>query len=164
MFERKTAEPSGEMGLCPNCDAQIPLDAARCRKCSAEFGGTNLWKVKPLPPHTLATDIQEQLALAARYRDKRNYLMLWPILAGAAVGIVAAIAIGGNGKSIFMSIVFACSMAGYWIGLREKPARCPKCSFLWLYREDRHDMVPPDYPETELTDWKACPGCGLPMK
>ena len=38
----------GQMGRCPNCETIIPLNARECRKCTAQFGGTNLWAVKPL--------------------------------------------------------------------------------------------------------------------
>ena len=44
----KTADGKDIMGTCPNCDAVLPLSAKQCKKCSAEFGGRNVWAIKPL--------------------------------------------------------------------------------------------------------------------
>ena len=41
---------TGPSGLCPNCDAQIPLNAAECVRCKAQFGPGSVWQVKPLKP------------------------------------------------------------------------------------------------------------------
>jgi hypothetical protein len=35
-------------GLCPNCDAEIPVNSAKCPKCSADFASGSAWAVKPL--------------------------------------------------------------------------------------------------------------------
>jgi ribosomal protein L40E len=164
MPDQESTKPGAELGLCPNCDAHIPFDTVRCPKCSAEFGGTNLWKVKPLPVRTIALEVQEQLELAERYRDRRNWLMLAGVIVAALVGVVLAIATRSEGRSIFMGAVFVGSSVALLIFNRVKPAQCPKCGYKWLFREDRKDKVPPNYPEAELTEWKACPGCGLPMQ
>jgi ribosomal protein L40E len=36
-----------EMGICPNCDAIIPLSSTECPKCIAVFGQQSTWKVLP---------------------------------------------------------------------------------------------------------------------
>ncbi len=164
MATQQTTSLNSALGMCPNCEAQIPFNSSHCPKCHAEFGGGNLWKIKPLPPHTMAMDVKEQLARAERYRDQRNWLMLAFIAVAVVVGVVLAIANHSGGRSIVMLLVFVSATVAFALSKRQKPAQCPKCGYKWLYKEDRKDLVPPDYPQAELTDWQACPGCGLAMK
>jgi len=51
----KSAEPRGQvpadkrpLGLCPNCEAEIPLDSQECPICKASFGPNSTWSIKPL--------------------------------------------------------------------------------------------------------------------
>lgn len=36
----------GPVGVCPNCDARIPLTSTSCPKCKADFGVGSAWKIK----------------------------------------------------------------------------------------------------------------------
>lgn len=47
-FAQSVEANPGQMGRCPNCETIIPLNARECRKCTAQFGGRNVWTVKPL--------------------------------------------------------------------------------------------------------------------
>ena len=43
-------------GLCPNCDAEIPISSAKCPKCGADFASGSAWPIRPRPQH--AADIE----------------------------------------------------------------------------------------------------------
>jgi len=39
-----------QLGLCPNCESEIPIGSLECPKCKALFGPHSTWKITPLPP------------------------------------------------------------------------------------------------------------------
>jgi hypothetical protein len=39
-------------GTCPNCDVQIPVAAAECPHCRAQFGSDSAWAIKRQSPVT----------------------------------------------------------------------------------------------------------------
>lgn len=41
----KAAGASDETGVCPNCDSEIPLRAAECPVCKADFGEGSAWAI-----------------------------------------------------------------------------------------------------------------------
>ena len=47
-IEQSAPSVTGPRGICPNCDAQIPLASTSCPKCKADFGAGSAWKIKTL--------------------------------------------------------------------------------------------------------------------
>ena len=46
-FQQNATHEAGPHGICPNCDARIPLTSTSCPKCKADFGLGSAWKIKP---------------------------------------------------------------------------------------------------------------------
>lgn len=44
--QQPKAHEVGPVGICPNCDARIPLTSTSCPKCKADFGAGSAWKIK----------------------------------------------------------------------------------------------------------------------
>jgi hypothetical protein len=37
------------LGICPNCESEIPISSLECPKCKALFRPPSTWQIKPLP-------------------------------------------------------------------------------------------------------------------
>jgi uncharacterized membrane protein YhaH (DUF805 family) len=113
-------EVSGDMGVCPNCDASLPLDAQACPKCMAEFGPNSSWKVlsqaeakiirnRPMSPGDVLFSFDGRLA-------RRTFLIYYAVI---VVIYIAASLIGkASGHpllSVLVSIILFISTAGLYV-------------------------------------------------
>jgi hypothetical protein len=115
----------------------------------------------------LARDILAAKQLARRHQARRAWTLLWGGVAGVSLASVVIVAgflqewtpyllVGGLAAGLgFAALMLALGRNV----LFATGARCPECDHDWeLHRP------PPGRPHDVMSNWAACPGCGVEMR